>query len=215
MIERDYIMRMVQMLAAALARILVHRDQHSQGEALREIFDAGERLIGIKWGLFRSLGEEEIRELLRYERNQDKMLAAAELLREESEILFEEGKGEEAVLEGTKALALYVELVLGERSFLTVMSVGKFDALLSRLKAYGMPPELVRKLFRYHELSGRFAAAEDMLYELTEEDPSFAGEAMAFYKRLLALPDEELSRGGLPRAEVAEGLARLESTAGI
>jgi pseudouridine kinase len=51
--------------------------------------------------------------------------------------------------------------------------------------------------------------AEVGVQRLLEADPAYAGEGVQFYRRLLERPDAELEAGGLPRSEVADGLARL------
>jgi len=62
-------------------------------------------------------------------------------------------------------------------------------------------------LFKGMESAGRYAYAEDILYELMEGHPTGEnrGRGMAFYDRLLALDNESLVKGGLPRQEVLEG----------
>jgi len=74
------------------------------------------------------------------------------------------------------------------------------------------------RLLPYYERAGRYADAEDVLYELLTETRTLdAGEfetgadvGAAFYGRLLARADAELGAGGLPREEVEEGRHTLE-----
>lgn len=65
-------------------------------------------------------------------------------------------------------------------------------------------------LFEGMEGIGRYAYAEDILFDFVEANPEARARGLAFYDRLLALGDKALSEGGLPREEVLEGKAALE-----
>src|SRR6266511_2008230 len=61
-------------------------------------------------------------------------------------------------------------------------------------------------------LAGRYADAEDALFEAIDDLPADTGlvdAGIAFYQRLLALQDADLETGGLPREEVKSSLAEL------
>lgn len=62
------------------------------------------------------------------------------------------------------------------------------------------------------EIAGRYAYAEDILYDLLETYPTRENRerGRAFYNRLLTLDDGVLMQGGLPREEVLEGISSLE-----
>jgi len=64
MIERDIIMRMVQQLAAAIAKILVHKNLQQYEEAFKEIDDACRCLIGMKWDFLRTFSGDQLSALL-------------------------------------------------------------------------------------------------------------------------------------------------------
>ena len=60
---------------------------------------------------------------------------------------------------------------------------------------------------------GRYAQAEDLLYELLEAAPGskqMVVQGVSFYQRLLQKSNQELITGNLPRAEIEEGLAELK-----
>jgi tetratricopeptide (TPR) repeat protein len=211
MIERDYLMRMIQMLAAVLAKVLLHRDLKQYDEALKEIDEAAERLIGIKWKFLHSLPDKQLIELLAYDENLNKMLVAAELLREESEILLEQGKTDESVVQGMKAFSLFAELVITEKSFLAVTSVEKFASLLRRLEDFEFPYSLEQKRFQYYEIRGDLASAEAVIADVFEKNPDIRDQGISFYRRMLKKTDKELKEGGLSREKIETGLAKLTS----
>lgn len=211
MIERDYIMRMIRMLTASLAKIFFHKDLGQHGEALNEINHASEHLIGMKWKFLRSFSDVELISLLGSSGQKDKMIAASELLRAESEILFEQGQSEEACAIGVKAFSLFAELIIEEKDYLTMMHADKFASLLQRLEHYQMPLSLELKRFRFYEIVGRFADAEAVVLDLIERDPPFIDDAIAFYQRMVEKPDDELEKGGLHKEEASRTMTKLES----
>ena len=81
--------------------------------------------------------------------------------------------------------------------------------LTQALLAQGeVPSETEHGLAKAYRAAGRFDEAENWLYRWRDAEPDAArGWAEAFYGELLTLSDEALLKGGLPRAEVEEGLA--------
>lgn len=77
-----------------------------------------------------------------------------------------------------------------------------------------MPVEVKERLWRHYERMGRFADAENWLFELLDDPqapPDTAARGVDFYGRLLARNDEELLIGNLPRSEILASLAELQS----
>ncbi len=211
MIERDYIMRMIRMLTSSLAKILFHKDLQQYDEAIKEIDEASEHLIGMKWEFLRSFSDEQLIDLLGSTERKDKLIVAAELLRMESEILFDQGKLDEGSFSGMKAFSLFAEVIIQDVGYLDVMHAEKFASLLNRLEQYELPPSLNFKRARFYEIRGQFAAAEETLLSLIEHDAGLVDEGVAFYKRVLTKDDEEMRKSGLSREMALKGLARLES----
>jgi hypothetical protein len=209
MITRDFIMRMVEQLAVALARILFHKEAKQYDMAEQEIDAASRRLIGVPMSFLLALPEEQLLELLGGDAQPDKLLAAAEVLRLESELNLEQGEAGRSIEYCMKAIGLFnrvLDLLRNDRSML---SMAPYEKLLSKLNAFALPPAFVERRFVFHERTGSYAKAEDDLFELFAEDIASLNRGREFYHRLLALQDEELERGDLPRAEVVDGLNKL------
>jgi hypothetical protein len=64
MIERDYIMRMIQMLVQALIRIFSFKEKKDYPQALNEIQNASKTLIGVELDVIRRLSDVQIIDLL-------------------------------------------------------------------------------------------------------------------------------------------------------
>jgi hypothetical protein len=91
-------------------------------------------------------------------------------------------------------------------------------ALSSRLQALlprgPLPPVLLRRLVTLYARAGRYAEAETWPFRLLAGSPDDVAVARTSYEGLLALPDDALEAGGLPRGEVYEGLSELAGMEG-
>ena len=210
MIQRDHIMRMIQQLTAALAKALFNRELKQFDDALEVIDTTGERLFGMKWKLLRNFSDEQIIELLGYEETLGKLFAAAELLREESDILLEQGKDEESHGQGLKSFSIYVELISRELSYRKISSVDKFAALLDRLEQYEFSRRMELKRCKYYIIVGKFDMAGEILRGLNALDSSLGNEGAAFVRNLLKKSNEELSDANLVRQRLEEEAKTIE-----
>ena len=213
MIEQDYFMRMVSMLATMLARILHLKKEKDFPRALLEIQTASRTLLGIDHSIIRQFSPVQLRALL----GTDPSLAIHRayilglLLKEEADIRRMTGDEDEACLLGLKSLELLIDAWLNEGKALTPEHGNVVDALLSGLSGYPIPPGLLQKIMSYHEETGRFDRAENVLFEILAGSPEFAPEGLQFYRRLLLKSDQDLSAGNLPRDEVMEGIAQIKN----
>jgi len=211
MIERDIIMRMVQQLAAAIAKVLVHKDLEQYGEAFKEIDDACKGLIGMKWDFLRTFSDDQLSALLAVAEHPAKALAACELLRQGSSLLALQGKSEESVQQALKAFSLYVELVAHDRRMLKFAPADSYGQLISALAGVELPVALEKKRFLFYEITGDLAKAREVLKTVAAQEPELRKEEPGFYRRLEKLSDEELMKGGLTRQDVLDGLASLKA----
>jgi len=134
----------------------------------------------------------------------EKCLQCAELLSAEHELRTDLGEDDSA--QARKALELYLNVLAAEPDFAPHYS-GRLLAL-TRSLGYAAPPPVQAQLIDAYMHAGRFDEAENWLYRLLNAEPGAARvRAKAFYRELLTLDDAALEAGGLPRAEVEEGLA--------
>ncbi|PIU45139.1 MAG: hypothetical protein COS95_05325 [Ignavibacteriales bacterium CG07_land_8_20_14_0_80_59_12] len=211
MITRDYITRMIQVLAQALAKVLGLKESHQYPEALREIDETGLKLLGLNLSLVERLPDDQIMRLFGSDESLSipKCYAIAKLLKEKGHIQELMGDEEGSFQEYLKSAGLFVEAALASERSAAADYEADADFVIEKLSEYEIPLETEAKIFGYYEHTGRFDRAEDALIDLIDRDPSFADKGIAFYERLLALSEEELLRGGLPRGEVEEALAEL------
>lgn len=211
MLKRDYIMKLIEQLTGALSRILFKKENRDLNGAMEEINRAYTGLLGLDPEMIRSMPDAEIISFLeisgstQYER----CMIIAELKREEAGIseLMNGPENEDAIVLYFDSLNLYLEAMTKKDEFITEFFPAHLEEVIKKVENFELPHDIGQKLFKYYEITGRYAEAEDILYELidAEYSPVYT-EAVAFYERLLKKSDEELTRGNLPRTEVIQAL---------
>lgn len=216
MIRQDYLLRMIAMLAEVLAHLATLRGQGKNAEALAEIDEQFMKLIGLEARFLNSLALGDLVNLLRPSIGMDasRALAAADLFYEQGHALNGLGQEDAAFAAHVKSLTLYLEIFTMPGTLDLPERSERAEELVSSLGEYELPTETMRRLFSYFEKTGRFAAAEDILFDLREaapDDEALVEIGKNFYDRLLLKSDAELEAGGLPRDEARDGLASLLS----
>jgi hypothetical protein len=214
MINKDYILRMAERVGRALAIILGLRKANRFEEALIYIDDLFLQAVGMTSSFINSVTEETLLHMLSPLGDLDinKCLWVAVLLKAEGEIYEDQGDMKESYYRYLKSLRLFLEVQLHERALRTSNFSVETEELLQKLKEYELPDNIKSKLFAYYELTGRYAKAEDTLFELLEADHAnreLLRQGIAFYQRLQTKSDFDLTAGNLSRDEVEEGLAEL------
>lgn len=217
MFQRDYIMRLIEQLSQAVGAMLGLKKEMKQQEAVALVGETFKRLFGLNPGLIRALSERDLIDLLNRdgEASAEKMLVFAALLKEEAELLAELDKSDEAYRLSVKALNISLIAAADGPSAELFDTAGQVDSMLRHLSGYEVPKETKLLLWPYFESAGRYADAEDVLFELfedrTDEDAykRLLSEAEQFYNRLLNVETRLLEAGRLPRDEVLEGIEAL------
>lgn len=208
-------MRLIEQFFQALTKILFKKTAKNYDGALAEISLTYKKLFGLDGELINSLPYTEIIKMLElgggFER--EKALIIAELIKEEGEVKYLQNHDEDVPDSYyMKALNIYLyALKDGDRKNIAEKK-DKIDFLIKKLDDYEFDNNLKAKVFRYFEYTGRYADAENLLFELIESgDAQILNEGVLFYKRLLNLSDNELNDGNLPRIEVEQGLKIVEA----
>lgn len=212
MIHNDYILRMISQLAKVLAHIMQLREKGRDDDALREIDQSMQKLCGLNSQLVNSLSESSLIAALRGGASLDvgKCLVLAGLLKEEGDVLTDRDLEDDAAARYLKSLALYLEAMHDDARLVLPSYVERIREVAEALDEFVMPLDIRTRLMSYYEMSGAFGAAEDVLLDMLEDEEDDAPVIGAeFYERMLALTDDELDSGDLPRDEVLEGLERV------
>lgn len=218
MIRRDYILRQIEEFVAMLAKIagLAKIEQWREASAVA----AGEfqRLTGMNAPeVLRMSDTELLARLIQGEPTQvveAKAFMLATLLKANGDLITGEGRLEESRQYYLKGLHLLLDTIGRNEITERPDFVPAVEAFLAGLRDAPLPAMTNAMLLRHYEQTGEFAKAEDALFTLMDAGPDqveLLDFGRSFYQRLLALGDEALMVGNLPRAEVQAGLAELDA----
>ncbi|MBS1914117.1 MAG: hypothetical protein JST22_19170 [Bacteroidetes bacterium] len=213
MLKRDYILTMVEQLGYVLARVLFLKETRRFDVAEVEVQDFLGKIFGIGARALREATEEQLHELCveEGEFQPHRAVALASLLKELGDI---DSRRDDAQYEPCgsyeRALLLLLDAYGDGTVALPLDAVDTLELMIERCAACGLDPSVQRRLLRHLELTGYYADAEDLLYEMLDAGTADRdGDAIPFYQRLLGRGDDDLLSGGLPREEVEEGMRSL------
>ena len=214
MLQRDYLMKMTQLLVAVLAKVLFHKEKNNFDDAQQELESAAKSMVGIDLKLISILSIGDILQLMKTsDVYAGRCLVSAELLKEYGDILIEKGKPEDSADIYHKSLCLYIEAMLTKEVPYRVDYYPKINFLISLSNKLNFSPAFKQQLFEYYEMSGQYSRAEDILFEMIEDEvEGIDKKGIKFYERLQKFSDEELFKGNLSREEVDESLLEIIKT---
>jgi hypothetical protein len=204
-------MRQIEQVGQMLAAILKLARGGRGEEALGMFDEAYKPLIGIGSRVVVSLDDAQVVDLLTSGSNPDmrRVAMALELLKTEADLYAGAAQPGEAAIRYRRALALAGCLAArSERLLDHDLAAG----LLERAAELELTPSQRLATARVLEALGRYADAEDALFELIDDrpdDPEPVEAAIAFCQRLRPLEPELLAAGGLTLQEVNDTLAEL------
>lgn len=216
MFDRDYMMRMISQMAAAMGRVMGLKEQKKHEEALLEIDEFLSKELRMRTRLALGLSDEDLVQMLSVggTPNYESVAIVAAFLQEEGDILSETGRTADAVPRFEKALRLMLYVLRGNGPIKGFDLEERAERLLGNLAPFETSAETKRAVWGWRESEGRFADAEDLLYELYDQQGVTPDEGRSFYERLERKSDSELEDGGLPRPELWEGRRQWDTLAG-
>ena len=215
MVQKDYIMRIIEQFAKSLAKIAGYRVQQQHAEALENISEAFSLFVGLDSDMVAAMSDTELISLLKHDGVLDvrKCIFLAELLKEQGDVYDNQTESDDACDSRLKALSMYLAAWESDREIDFEQRLDKIEILQKRLRDYDLPSQTKHILFRFYDWAGLYSKAEDLLFDMLDDEIDHDRSiniGIEFYNRLLQRSDEELSDGGLPRGEVMEGLQQLE-----
>lgn len=216
MIRRDYILRMVQEFAEALARIRALKNDEQLGQAGVLTDVEFKRLTGIDSAALLKLSETELLARLidaePLHAVREKIFFLTTLLKEAGDIAAAEGRATESRACYLKGLHLLLDNLLRGDAFEQPEFVPKVDLFVESLDE--LPTQTSALLMEHFERTGQFGKAEDSLYAILHGNVNndlALNFGISFYERLLGQSDSQLADGNLPRVEVEAGLQELRN----
>lgn len=211
MLQRDYFMRMTQMMTNALVKVIFHKDLKNYEDANLELENAAKNIVGLDLKIIGILSTDDVMRLMKTgDVYAGKCLISAELLREYGEIHERQNLEDQSRNFYLKSLYLYVEAILSRELPAPAEYFSKVNELIEKLSGMNFPDALSQKLFEYYEMSGQYSKAEDVLFEFVDDDSeNVHSKTVSFYKRLKEKTDAELANGNFSREEIESGLQDL------
>lgn len=215
MINKDFILRIVERFGRELAILLHLRERNQFEEAIIHIDDLYLKSLGLTIGFVNSVSEEVLLTLISPlgALDSEKCLWVAMLLKFEGDIYADQDKNDEAYYRYVKSLYFYIEAVLHTPNLDGLDVVNEIENILNILEEYELPLKTKSQVFRYYERMGHYDKAEDLLFDIAEakdESYSMLTTGAAFYERLLQKSNADLAAGNFSREEAKEGLAAFQ-----
>lgn len=218
MIQRDYILRMIEECIRALARINSFKQGQRWDEASGELDAEFKKLVGDGAQAVARFSETELLARLMQDGPthalREKTLVLTTLLKEAGDVAAAEDHTEKSRECYLKALHLLLDTPAHGEVFECPEFVPKVELLVAALQSAPLPVRTHAMLMRHYERAGDFAKAEDVLFAIRDAEPAndaIVDFGIAFYQRLLAQSDVVLNEANLPRSEVEQGLKELQS----
>jgi hypothetical protein len=217
MLRQDYIIRQIEQLVRFVARLLRLLRQESDQQVGDEIDSGLRNLSGLSLELINTLSLRGLLDMMRSGEKTDvfRCLAVAELLAIHAEVTSRRGDDRSALTARVKALTLYLEALVTFRHPALAEPEDRARRLIRLLSDIELPRETMIRICRYYLSVGRFADAEDILFEMIESGsggPATVTEGISMLEGLLERSDSELEAGNLPRDEVEEALEQLRAS---
>lgn len=223
MMQRDYIMRMIEQFGQFVTALVHLRDAGKLEEARAAIDQA---MIGLVASDLRTASEQPAERLIATVRFAARMYATSapaayqlnmlgRLLRESADVLDLQEDHETATKVRFQALDVHTA-VLTVDDPASPESRDATDALVERLHEFELPGVIKQRLWSIHTARGHYAQAEDWLFEALDADavdPNLLAEAIESYAGLTALDEAALEAGDVSREEVLVTLAELRQRA--
>jgi len=213
MIQKDYILRMIEHLGEFLKRALLKKQAGNHEQALSTIESAFGNLLGFDSKLFDALSAEEIAELLGISKDKStgsmKCIIAARLLKEKAEIQMHTEKNNYFTISlYRKALSLYLQGILNGYTELDMTSYYIDIKQIADTLGSSIPDELMFRMFSYYRRIEEYDKARDWLFRLKNaEYPGIKNTGIEFFRKLLTVDEIKLRNCGLTIDDAQQGLS--------
>jgi len=215
MSQRDYILRIAEEFGRAVAQVVYQKQIKDYTAGQNLIDEQCKQLLGVGIGFVHSIPEETLLSMLTSfgTLNTEKCWLLASLLKAEGDIYLDQGNSDNSYYSYLQSLNLFLEVLLLDATISGTDFVPELEGLLYKLSEYELPTSTKLKLFQYFDQSGKYARAEDILFDMLQIGPpdrDVLALGIAFYQRLTRKSDAGLKAGNFSRAEVEEGLSQVE-----
>jgi tetratricopeptide (TPR) repeat protein len=209
-------MRQIEFMVEVMQQVTGLAREKRYQAAMSLIDESLDKLFGLNGTLItRLFGREPLSQLTFGEEadlSQAKLIAAAALLKDAGEIQAEQGAENESFQSFLTALELLLTGLLNHNGSPLPEYAPEVDEMTEALADWHLPTHLNKLLLRYYHRLGQLDEAENLLFEMVEDEPEseeILQLGITFYQLILAESDVYLELGNLPREEAEAGLTEL------
>lgn len=190
----------------------IRRDSNSNELTLSLIKDSYKKLLGFNYSLLSSLGFNDLVKMLNHNRIDDytKVSLLGVLVLEEAAVL-EKSKNDDFLRKYLRAFSILSPIAIEEKETKLLDFKDNLSFDIEKLLQYHLSIETLKEIFNTLEAIGDFSKAEDLAFEILEEDADFKKDLIEFYERILTLDDVAIETGNLTRDEILISLNDLNS----
>jgi hypothetical protein len=215
MFSDDYLIRMIRQGTAVLARIIGLKKAGDYQEALQEVDQSLEQILGLDVELIRLLDDESLYRILtkNEQLDLDQLGLLADLFKEEGDILDLQDQKPESNNCYIRSLNYYLMMSINQDPSHPIELSQKIKEIILILGDCDLPNETLFNLFSYFENIGEYANADNILTKLatrSEVKSDVRSEMSSFYHRLLEMNPEGLEAGGLSLQQIKSKLKDIE-----
>lgn len=188
----------------------IKRDENNEESTLALIKESYKKHLGFNYSLLSSLGFYDLAKMLNHNRIDDytKVTLLGILVVKEAEIL-ETSHNQDFFNKYLRAFSILSPVALEEKETKFPEFKDSLSNVIDKLLQYHLPLDTSKEIFKTLESLGDFSRAEDLAFEILEDDDTFKDTLKDFYNRLLEFDDETLLKGNLSRTEILESINDL------
>lgn len=216
MIKNDYTSIMLNELYLTLDKLKKLKKEKNLDKSMDLINDSLKQFLGLRFETIDILPYKDLMSIISSSAkiNVAKSIVLSELLKEKANLYELKGESIKSFNTYIKSLNIFIELILRENKLCTEEFFNKIDEIVYITGQYELPLYSKSLLFQYYEVKGEYSKAEDMIFEILDENKDnkeTIKKAKDFYERLKCKSEEELEKGNLPLDEVLDGLNQLNN----
>lgn len=217
MLKRNLTSELVAKFKEFMDKILELRKEGKNQEALTTIDDTFKEIFRLSSKFFNSFSDENLLDMIKTDGtiNADKCIMMAKLLEEEALIFEDENNLDEAFYMNLKSLNLFLEAYVNKNDNCDLQNYfSDIEPIIGKVSSYKIPISIQNKLMDYYLKTNSYDKAEDMFYDILENnnfDENIIKKGLDFYEALLLKDDDDLNENNLPREEINESIKFLKN----
>ncbi|AKA71999.1 DUF6483 family protein [Clostridium scatologenes] len=217
MLKRNLTSELVAKFKEFMDKILELRKEGKNQEALTTIDDTFKEIFRLSSKFFNSFSDENLLDMIKTDGtiNADKCIMMAKLLEEEALIFEDENNLDEAFYMNLKSLNLFLEAYVNKNDDCDLQNYFcDIEPIIEKVSSYKIPISIQNKLMDYYLKVNSYDKAEDMFYDILENnnfDENLIKKGLDFYEALLLKDDNDLNENNLPREEINESIKFLKN----